>query len=111
MLLEYRVLGEEAFLTINFSRNRNPPWGLAGGRPGSGNYAEIVRADGSVERFSVAARRRLAQGEVARLVTSSGGGFGDPRARSRERVVQDVKDGYITPEQAARRFGLDGAAG
>ena len=106
VLLEYRVLGEEAFLTINFSRNRNPPWALAGGRIGSGNYAEIVRADGSVERFSVAARRRLARGEVARLVTSSGGGFGDPRARPRERVVQDVKDGYITPEQAARRFGL-----
>jgi N-methylhydantoinase B len=106
VVLEYRVLGEEAFLTINFSRNRNPPWALAGGRPGSGNYAEIVRLDGSVERFSVAARRRLAQGEVARLVTSSGGGFGDPRARPRERVIQDVKDGYITAEQAARHFGL-----
>jgi N-methylhydantoinase B len=109
VVLEYRVLGEEAFLTINFSRNRNPPWALAGGRPGSGNYAEIVRGDGSVERFSVAARRRLARGDVARLVTSSGGGHGDPRDRPRERVLQDVADGYVTPEQAARWFGAPGA--
>ena len=108
--LDYRVLCEEAFLTINFSRSRTPPWGMAGGRPGSGNYAEIVRDGRTVERFSVAARKRIAKGDVARLVTSVGGGYGDPRLRSRERVLEDLKNGYVTPAQAARWFGLREAA-
>ncbi|MBI3708252.1 MAG: hydantoinase B/oxoprolinase family protein [Proteobacteria bacterium] len=110
VMLDYRVLSEEAFLTINFSRSRTPPWGMAGGAVGSGNYAQILRKDGSVERFSVAARKRIAKGEVVRLVTSTGGGYGDPRARPREKVLEDLKNGYITPAQAAAHFGLDLAA-
>lgn len=107
VMLDYRVLSDEVFLTINFSRSRTPPWGMASGEAGSGNYAQILHNDGTVERFSVAARKRIAKGEVVRLVTSTGGGYGNPRLRPRELVIEDLKNAYITLAQAARWFGLD----
>jgi xanthine/CO dehydrogenase XdhC/CoxF family maturation factor len=36
----------------------------------------------------------------------SGGGYGDPRQRAPERVLRDVRDGYISAEMAARDYGV-----
>jgi N-methylhydantoinase B/oxoprolinase/acetone carboxylase alpha subunit len=38
---------------------------------------------------------------------AGGGGFGDPRARSREAVQADLRDGYISPLAAKRDYGLE----
>jgi N-methylhydantoinase B len=51
------------------------------------------------------ARYPLRRGDVARLVTGAGGGYGDPRRRAPERVREDVRDGLLTPEQAGRIYG------
>jgi N-methylhydantoinase B len=48
----------------------------------------------------------LNKGEVARLHTGTGGGYGSPSKRPREMVLRDLKEGYITPEQAARDYGV-----
>jgi N-methylhydantoinase B len=52
------------------------------------------------------ARTPLRKGEVARLVTATGGGWGDPHERPVEAVVEDVRDGYVTVEQAERGYGV-----
>jgi N-methylhydantoinase B/oxoprolinase/acetone carboxylase alpha subunit len=39
---------------------------------------------------------RLLKGDVVRLETSGGGGFGDPAKRSLERRKADQKLGYVT---------------
>lgn len=109
VVLDYRVLSDSADLTIIFGRYATPPWGLAGGKAGSGNYSVIVRPDGATGPFGAAARLRVSKGEVARLVTGTGGGYGDPKKRSRARVAEDLKNGYITPEQARRDYGYDPA--
>ena len=36
------------------------------------------------------------------LETPGGGGYGDPRARAPQAVLDDVLDGYVTPEAAER---------
>ena len=38
---------------------------------------------------------------------AGGGGYGDPKARDPERVLDDVKNGYISAEAAARDYGVD----
>ena len=43
---------------------------------------------------------------VLRYVTNGGGGFGDPLEREPERVLRDVRDGYVTIEGAARDYGV-----
>jgi N-methylhydantoinase B len=104
---DYRLLAESAELTTTFGRHRYPPWGAHGGQPGSTNGVAVfphASAEPTLWRGKVA-RHPLRRGDVARLVTGTGGGYGDPRRRAPERVRQDVRDGLLTPEQAARIYG------
>jgi N-methylhydantoinase B len=43
---------------------------------------------------------------MLRYVSNAGGGWGDPLAREPERVLRDVRDGYVTIEGAARDYGV-----
>jgi N-methylhydantoinase B len=43
---------------------------------------------------------------ILRYLTNGGGGWGDPFARDPERVLRDVRDGYVTIEGAARDYGV-----
>ena len=104
VVLDYRVTHGDAFLTIAFSRTRSRPWGLQGGREGSLNYAEILRTDGSVERHSVATALAVRQNEVARLYSATGGGFGNPAERPADKVRNDLRNGFVTPEQVMRYY-------
>jgi N-methylhydantoinase B len=45
--------------------------------------------------------------DVIQVMTGTGAGWGDPMERPMELVQQDLKNGYITPEQANRYYGLD----
>jgi N-methylhydantoinase B len=47
------------------------------------------------------------EGDVIRIHTGTGGGYGDPRRRPRELVLEDVMNGLITPERAAAVYGFE----
>jgi N-methylhydantoinase B len=94
-------------LTVGFGRHLYPPWGVDGGRDGSPNYVEVVRANGTRERFGKVARYPLREGDLVRLVTGTGGGAGDPREREDERVRDDLEDGIVTEREAREVYGLD----
>jgi N-methylhydantoinase B/oxoprolinase/acetone carboxylase alpha subunit len=47
----------------------------------------------------------LRQGDVIRLETSGGGGYGDARTRPRDDVLHDLRLGYVSAEAAARSYG------
>ena len=107
LVRDYRVLGDEGmFLTATFGRFKYPPWGVAGGQSGSPNYVEVIRADGSPpQRFGKGARVHLRKGDIARLITGTGGGWGEPRKRAREKVLTDLKEGYISERAARETYG------
>jgi N-methylhydantoinase B len=102
----YRALGEEMFVTATCGRHKFPPWGVAGGRDGSRNEIRFTHADARVVVMGKSARYRLERGEVATIVTGTGGGWGDPHDRPVGEVVEDVKDGYVSLEQAERDYGV-----
>jgi N-methylhydantoinase B len=106
IIREYRITADEAFVTGTFGRFKFPPWGLGGGQDGSPNYLEVVHADGTSRVLGKTARYRLRRGEAVRLVTGTGGGYGDPRARPEAEVLRDVRNGYITHGMAERDYGL-----
>ena len=108
-VLDYRIIGKEAFFTGTYGRDKFLPWGVQGGQSGSGNYAEIRRADGSMERVTKIAQARLSEGDLVRLYTGTGGGWGKPAERPHEQVLQDLKNGYITVAQASEHYGVTGA--
>lgn len=106
LIRDYRITADEAYLTTTFGRHKFFPWGMAGGQPGSRNHVKILHADGREVVFGKTARYRLAKGEVARLVTGTGGGYGPPSARPPQQVATDVRNDYITVEQAERDYGV-----
>jgi N-methylhydantoinase B len=46
-------------------------------------------------------------GRTVTLRLPGGGGFGDPRERSHEAVMRDVRAGYVSTEAAAREYSVD----
>jgi len=103
----YQALSDDQKLSINFGRHTFSPWGMNGGEDGSTNYAKIIKANGqTVGPLGVTARHPLNKGDVVQLVTATGGGFGNPLKRSVEKVKEDVKNGYISVEQAKEKFGV-----
>lgn len=105
--LEYRVRSDGCFLTCSYRRSREPPWPLSGGDPGSFNYVEILRSNGSRERHDSVTALPLSTGDLIRIRTANGGGVGDPRRRARERVLEDLRDGYVSSAEAREVYGLD----
>jgi N-methylhydantoinase B len=103
---DYRAAVDGLTITATFGRHKFVPWGIAGGRDGSRNAVHLLYEDGREVVVGKTARTPLKKGEVARLVTGTGGGWGDPKERAVEEVVEDVKDGYVTLEQAERDYGV-----
>jgi N-methylhydantoinase B len=107
ILLDYRVRSDGCFFTCAYTRNAHPPWGLAGGLDGSPNYVEVIRRDGSAERYAVVTALEVNEGDVIRIRTGSGGGYGDPRQRPRELVLEDFRNGLLSAERAREVYGTD----
>jgi len=107
LVREYRILCDEALLTVAWGRHLSVPWGVAGGRPGSRNYVQVIRADGRpVAPFGKASRFPLRRGDLVRLVTGTGGGYGDPAERDSALVLADLRDEVITAREAADIYGV-----
>ena len=106
-MLDYGVRSNGCFFTCAYTRNSHPPWPLGGGRYGSPNYVEVIRTDGTVEEYAVVTALEVNTGDVIRIHTATGGGYGEPRRRLRELVLEDLRNGYVTEETARTVYGLE----
>ncbi|HVH31286.1 MAG TPA: hydantoinase B/oxoprolinase family protein [bacterium] len=109
LIRDYRITAEEAQLTATFGRFKFPPWSVGGGRPGSPNFIRVLHRDGREVVFGKCARYRLTRGDVARLVTGSGGGWGAPARRDPARTERDLREGMVPPTQARDVYRVSGA--
>ena len=106
ILTEYRARADGNFLTLGYTRSRIPPWGVAGGHDGTLNHVDVLRQDGRHERHSLATGIQLDRGDLIRIVTGHGAGYGDPAQRAAEAIETDIRDGYLTPERAKEIYGV-----
>lgn len=108
LVRDYRILCDEATLTTTFGRHRYPPWASGGGQDGSTNAAAVFPqgSDKPSVRRGKLARHPLRKGDLARLITGTGGGYGDPHDRPVERVREDVRNGLVTLQQAEELYGV-----
>ncbi|MFT8422597.1 MAG: hydantoinase B/oxoprolinase family protein [Gluconacetobacter sp.] len=104
IVIDYGVRQDNSFLTIGYTRSRIMPWSLKDGHEGTGNYALILRRDGTQERHAFVSGLRVDKGDVIRIVTGTGGGYGNPALRDPALVARDVKNGLITAEHAQRIY-------
>jgi N-methylhydantoinase B len=104
---EIRLL-VDADLTVITDRYALPTWGAHGGRPGS-PHRYIVNPGTDHERVLTRGkfdRERLRKGDLLRVETAGGGGWGNPLERDVALVHQDVVRGLVSPEKAAADYGV-----
>jgi N-methylhydantoinase B len=107
IVLEYQLACDGGFMTCGYSRSKVLPWGLEGGGEGSPNYVEVVRQDGDCSRYSFVSSLPVNKGDVVRVVTGNGAGFGDPARRNPDAVRRDARNGFIGAERAKEIYGID----
>lgn len=107
VIRSYKALTDNQMVSVTFGRNKFVPWGMNDGNDGSANKVYIEKANGDVDGpFGIYPRYPLNKGDVVKLVTATGGGYGEPFKRPAEKVAKDVKNGYITVAQAEADFGV-----
>lgn len=107
-ILELEVLVPDCVMILRGQeRHRFRPWGLMGGFCGGKAAAFLARsgADKLVDIGKVDSLQ-LSAGDIVRIVTSGGGGYGDPLERSPQRVLADVEDGLVSMAMAERDYGV-----
>ena len=84
----------------------NPPYGLNNGKDGSYNKP-LVRIDGEwIQTESKEYPRKVSNGDIVRIHSSGGGGYGNPLKRDINLVLDDYLDGIITKESAKEVYGV-----
>jgi N-methylhydantoinase B len=79
-----------------------PAPGLLGGQAGA--TGEVRLGDGT--RLHAKALVDLRPGDVVHVNLPGGGGYGDPFERDADKVRWDVIEGYISVEEAERKYGV-----
>ena len=90
----FSILSDHAFV---------PPAGLFTGHPGGPTRWEVVRG-GSTNTISPQFGSKVTAfpiqaGDILRISTQGGGGYGDPLERDPFRVQEDVTDGKVSPDR------------
>jgi N-methylhydantoinase B len=83
-------------------RTSYPAPGLLGGHPGATGAVKL--GDGT--RLNAKTLKDLNDGEVVHVDLPGGGGYGDSLQRDPEKVRWDVIEGYITAEEAEKKYGV-----
>ncbi len=106
---EYEVLEGEVSFSHRGERHFSAAPGLAGGGGGAPARSVIRRADGSEEVIPSKITTTLGKGDRLVVETAGGGGYGDPRRRSTERVAADIRNGKVSHETARASYDYDPA--
>ena len=85
-----------------WDRLDNPPRGRAGGRSGRAGHARLASGAALVGKST----HRIPAGDALVVELPGGGGYGDPKLRSKSDVESDLEAGYISAECARDIYGL-----
>jgi N-methylhydantoinase B len=102
---------EARFDNINFTglgdRQKFTPWGLNGGKNGSGGSYYLERKDGKIERLpSKCSEIIINSGDTITINTPGAGGYGDIKERRKEDILIDVIENKVSIEKALELYGV-----
>jgi N-methylhydantoinase B len=101
----YRILAPEALLQMRTDRVLFQPYGLAGGEPGGSSRNAMTR-NGETKPLPGKITMSVERDTVIVHDQAGGGGFGDPIQRDPALILEDIRDGKITPAYARERHGV-----
>jgi len=87
---------------------RTGPQGARGGADGGTNTVHVTQDGKSYTPPHLSKDQDIEMnvGDVVRVQTPGGGGFGDPKKRAPESIARDIARGYYSAEQAREKFGV-----
>jgi N-methylhydantoinase B len=106
---EVLILSPGARLSVLAEKAVLPPFGVCGGAGGASNRFWVRRNGAAVEPSPLPGKVGgfpLELDDVVLMESSGGGGFGDPLEREPERVIADVKEGYVSAGAAEAIYGI-----
>jgi len=103
---EIRFLAE-GFIMVADDRMLLQPFGAAGGEAGSGSlYTLNPETDRELSIPNKTDFVPIKSGDLLRIQTPGGGGWGDPLDREPEKVLQDVTLGRVSLDAARHSYGI-----
>lgn len=111
---QFRVSADEMITSAFIEREKQDPWGLFGGKPGK--KATILIRKAGEDRFRtfkdvyhVTCNGKFSnvvvtKGDSISIITSGGGGYGNPLERDSELIERDVREGFISKDQASEEY-------
>ena len=107
VIREVEFLGNEAMVSNRIDCIDFPPWGVNGGMNGGPGRCLINPGRPDERRLpAMSDGVILKRGDVFRIETGGGGGWGHPFDREAERVHLDVLGGFVSPDSARRDYGV-----
>lgn len=105
---DFRILHEDSMVkTANENTVDLLSKGVDGGLPGRKSLIYLDRpGQASEELDERIGDTPVPQGTTLRVRTGGGGGFGSPFDREIDRVLSDLDNDYLTPEQAKEHYGV-----
>jgi N-methylhydantoinase B len=104
---DLRIIADEGILASRLENVVYPAWGVNGGHSGRpGRVVVNPGTPGERQLQSLSDNNRLCQGDLLRIMTPGGGGWGDPLERDIASVQGDVLDGFVSPESARDDYGV-----
>jgi N-methylhydantoinase B len=101
-----RSLGE-CRLISNADRSILGCYGVNGGKTGQNYQVSVIAEDGSERVYPGMSDTVVVKpGSTVRVVTTGGGGWGDPLAREADKVVYDLQCGLISEGSARENYGV-----
>ena len=109
ILRDMRVLAENASVSLRSSRQKFPAPGMAGGLPGGlGTFLRNPGTPGETRLALTTSGTPLANGDVLRVVSPGGGGYGKPTERDPAAIEHDLVEGKISLAAAREVYSRKG---
>ena len=108
VIFEFQIRRGEASASMLGERGRFAPFGILGGKSAQlAKHTFILQGEEyTPPHISKDEGIPMQAGDVLRLETPGGGGYGDPTDRPPELVLQDVKRGYYDRKTAEEEYGV-----
>ena len=107
IIRDVRLLAPEGTFGLRVENNRFPAWGVAGGKAGGTSRVLLnpgTDSERGIRPFSD--DNPWVAGDMVRVHTAGGGGWGDPLEREIHLVEKDVRGGFVSLASARSEYGV-----
>ena len=107
VIRDVRLLAPEGTFGLRVENNIFPAWGVARGM--GGGKSRVVMNPGTAQEKEIrpfSDDNLWTSGDLVRIYTAGGGGWGDPLEREPGLVLDDVKDGFVSLKGASDSYGV-----